>query len=476
MGMARAAAEQRRRRPPAATAGTLDDEELSARRPTHSYATPSVALVWARREIRLDARPRGFHVVTDEVARAVPEMARVEIGLLHVLIAHTSASLALNENASRAVLADFRSWFDRAIPEDAPYWTHRDEGPDDMPAHVKSALLDSSLTLPVAGGRLALGTWQGIYLCEHRDRGGPRRLVGDGLGRVALPPPRMRTCVRALGGAEGRSRGGPDAAGLPRSRGRPHLRRARGPRHPLLRGPLPLGPEPRAEGLAMPFRWTINPYRGCSHACIVLPRGDTPILMARRTDQAARRRPRRRPRLRHRSPRSLPPLRGDGGARPLVDDQAGLPRHVGGRDGADRERRSPVPDRPGVEARHRRRSGADQRPHLTLNDEHGRDRAVRRGRPEDWPDYRRGYLCGLIRGDGHLASYRYESPRGAGSTVHRFRLALTDLEALGACQALPAGGARRDRPRSSPSATPRAPVRCGRSAPASATTSRRFGN
>ncbi len=133
--------------------------------------------MWSRREVRLDARPRGFHLVTDEVVSAVPEIADVRVGLVHVLIAHTSASLTVSENASRAVLADFRSWFDRAVPEDAPYWTHRDEGPDDMPAHVKSALLDSSLTLPVADGHLALGTWQGIYLCEHRNDGGSRRLV-----------------------------------------------------------------------------------------------------------------------------------------------------------------------------------------------------------------------------------------------------------------------------------------------------------
>jgi len=133
--------------------------------------------MWARRELRLDARPRGFHLVTDEVTSGVPELAGARIGMVHLLIAHTSASLTLNENASRAVLDDFRSWFDRAVPDHADYWTHRSEGPDDMPAHVKSALLDSSLTLPVADGRLVLGTWQGIYLCEHRDAGGPRRLV-----------------------------------------------------------------------------------------------------------------------------------------------------------------------------------------------------------------------------------------------------------------------------------------------------------
>jgi len=133
--------------------------------------------MWIQRDIRLAARSRGFHLVTDEVAAAVPEIERLEVGLLHLLIRHTSASLALNENASPDVRRDFESWFSRAVSEDAPYWTHVLEGPDDMPAHVKAALLGPSLTLPLRGGALALGTWQGIYLCEHRDRGGERTLV-----------------------------------------------------------------------------------------------------------------------------------------------------------------------------------------------------------------------------------------------------------------------------------------------------------
>ncbi len=133
--------------------------------------------MWVQRELRLAARPRGFHLVTDEVTDALPELRRLRAGMLHVFITHTSASLTLNENASAAVLRDFRAWFDRAVPEGAPYWTHTAEGPDDMPAHIKSALLGSALTLPVADGRLALGTWQGIYLCEHRDHGGARSLV-----------------------------------------------------------------------------------------------------------------------------------------------------------------------------------------------------------------------------------------------------------------------------------------------------------
>ncbi len=133
--------------------------------------------MWVQRDIRLDPRPRGFHLVTREVLAALPEVEDVGIGLLHLWIRHTSASLTVNENASPDVRRDFGSWFDDAVPEDAPYWTHTDEGPDDMPAHIKASLLGPSLSLPVARGRLALGTWQGIYLCEHRDRGGSRSLV-----------------------------------------------------------------------------------------------------------------------------------------------------------------------------------------------------------------------------------------------------------------------------------------------------------
>ena len=133
--------------------------------------------MWLQREIRLSPRPRGFHLVTREVIDALPELSDMSVGLAHLFILHTSASLTLNENASPDVRADFESWFDRAVPEEVAYWTHTDEGPDDMPAHVKASLLGPSLSLPVSGGRLALGTWQGIYLCEHRDRGGGRRLL-----------------------------------------------------------------------------------------------------------------------------------------------------------------------------------------------------------------------------------------------------------------------------------------------------------
>jgi len=133
--------------------------------------------MWLQRTIRFSPRPRGFHLVTGEVVEALPELERIEVGLLHLLIQHTSASLAMNENASPDVRHDFETWFDRAVPEGAPYWTHTLEGDDDMPAHIKASLLGPTLTLPVSAGRLALGTWQGIFLCEHRDRGGPRALV-----------------------------------------------------------------------------------------------------------------------------------------------------------------------------------------------------------------------------------------------------------------------------------------------------------
>ncbi len=134
--------------------------------------------MWHQREVRLRARGRGFHLVTDEVlAGVLPELSRLTVGLLHILIAHTSAALALGENASPDVRRDFETWFNRAVPQDARYWTHTLEGPDDMPAHIKAALLGPTLSLPVSRGRLALGIWQGIYLCEHRDHGGERSLV-----------------------------------------------------------------------------------------------------------------------------------------------------------------------------------------------------------------------------------------------------------------------------------------------------------
>jgi secondary thiamine-phosphate synthase enzyme len=131
---------------------------------------------WSQHKITLEARPRGVHLVTNEITGKVPRLRDLRVGLAHIFIRHTSASLTLNENASPDVRRDFETWFDAYVPEDFA-WTHTLEGADDMPAHVKASLMGPSLTLPISGGRLALGTWQGIYLCEHRDRGGPRSLL-----------------------------------------------------------------------------------------------------------------------------------------------------------------------------------------------------------------------------------------------------------------------------------------------------------
>ncbi|MDX1532509.1 MAG: secondary thiamine-phosphate synthase enzyme YjbQ [Rhodothermales bacterium] len=132
---------------------------------------------WSQTPVVLEARPRGFHLVTEAVERAVPELRRLRVGVAHVFIQHTSAALTLNENASPDVRHDFEAHFDRMVPEGRPYYRHTQEGPDDMPAHLKASLLGSSVTIPVRDGRLALGTWQGLYLCEHRDHAGPRRLL-----------------------------------------------------------------------------------------------------------------------------------------------------------------------------------------------------------------------------------------------------------------------------------------------------------
>ncbi len=133
--------------------------------------------MWIQRALRLEARSRGVHLITREVLGALPELGDMATGMLNVFIRHTSASLALNENASPDVRRDLDAWLDDAVREDAPYWTHVSEGPDDMPAHVKSIVVGPSLMIPVAGGRPALGTWQGVYLLEHRDHGGSREIV-----------------------------------------------------------------------------------------------------------------------------------------------------------------------------------------------------------------------------------------------------------------------------------------------------------
>jgi secondary thiamine-phosphate synthase enzyme len=143
---------------------------------------PECGAVWIQRQIELRPRPRGFHLVTDEIVGEVPELSKLAVGIASVFMQHTSASLTLNENASPDVRRDFAAWFDRAVPDGADYFSHTLEGADDMPAHIKASLTGSSLTIPVSNGGLMLGTWQGIYLAEHRDRGGPRRVVFTAFG------------------------------------------------------------------------------------------------------------------------------------------------------------------------------------------------------------------------------------------------------------------------------------------------------
>ncbi|UYQ94111.1 secondary thiamine-phosphate synthase enzyme YjbQ [Chitinophaga horti] len=127
--------------------------------------------------IQLSARKRGFHIITPEVLQSLPQLSEIKTGMLQVFIQHTSASLTINENADPTVRKDFETYFNKAVPQNDPDYVHNDEGPDDMPAHLKAAMLGSSMLIPVHNGRPLLGTWQGIYLCEHRDYGGARRLV-----------------------------------------------------------------------------------------------------------------------------------------------------------------------------------------------------------------------------------------------------------------------------------------------------------
>ncbi len=133
--------------------------------------------MWLQRSLQLKARPRGFHLITEEILAQLPELKSYSVGLLHLFIQHTSAALTINENADPTVRQDFENFFNRTVPEDQPYYRHNDEGSDDLPAHLKSSILGSSLSIPISEGRLNLGTWQGIYLCEHRNHGGSRRLV-----------------------------------------------------------------------------------------------------------------------------------------------------------------------------------------------------------------------------------------------------------------------------------------------------------
>ena len=133
--------------------------------------------MWRQTLITLRPRPRGFHLITDELQAALPELRRCEVGLLHLWLRHTSASLTVNENADGAVRRDFERFFDRLAPQGEPGYEHDYEGPDDLPAHFKASLLGCQLSVPVTAGRLALGTWQGIYLGEHREQGGARQVL-----------------------------------------------------------------------------------------------------------------------------------------------------------------------------------------------------------------------------------------------------------------------------------------------------------
>ena len=134
-------------------------------------------MVWHQYSINLFPRSRGFHLITDEIVRQLPGLSTMRVGIAHLFIQHTSASLALNENVEPEVRADLEAHFNQLVPEDAAHYTHTYEGPDDMPGHIKAVLIGSSLTIPITDGRLNLGTWQGIYLCEHRNRARGRRLI-----------------------------------------------------------------------------------------------------------------------------------------------------------------------------------------------------------------------------------------------------------------------------------------------------------
>ncbi len=134
-------------------------------------------MIWLQQDIQLSAKARGFHLITGEILRQLPQLKQIQTGLAHIFIQHTSASLTVNENADPTVRSDFEAVFNRLVPEGEPYYRHTLEGDDDLPAHIKASLLGPSVTLPVTDGAFNLGTWQGIYLCEHRDHGGSRRLL-----------------------------------------------------------------------------------------------------------------------------------------------------------------------------------------------------------------------------------------------------------------------------------------------------------
>lgn len=133
--------------------------------------------MWSQAQVQLRAKPRGFHLITDEIEQQLPQIQSISVGLLQLFIQHTSASLTLNENADPTVRSDMEAHFNHFVPQNAPYYRHTYEGDDDMPAHIKASIIGASVMIPIRQGRLALGTWQGIYLGEHRDNGGKRTII-----------------------------------------------------------------------------------------------------------------------------------------------------------------------------------------------------------------------------------------------------------------------------------------------------------
>lgn len=133
--------------------------------------------MWIQKELTLAARSRGFHLITEEIVTQLPDLTKFNVGLMHIFILHTSAALTINENADPSVLEDLENYLNITVAENESYYTHNDEGPDDMPSHIKASLLGSSVSIPITDGYLNLGVWQGVYLCEHRDQGGPRNII-----------------------------------------------------------------------------------------------------------------------------------------------------------------------------------------------------------------------------------------------------------------------------------------------------------
>jgi secondary thiamine-phosphate synthase enzyme len=165
------------------TSGVVSSRKLLSLQSDHGRAKSRATVLFHQAIIKLKSRPRGFHLVTSEILAAIPEISKVGMGLVHLFLQHTSASLFLNENADPDVRADFEHWSNQAIPDGASYLVHRLEGLDDMPAHLKSGIYGTSQIIPIRDGRLLLGTWQGVYLGEHRDDGGSRTVVATLWGK-----------------------------------------------------------------------------------------------------------------------------------------------------------------------------------------------------------------------------------------------------------------------------------------------------